>query len=62
MKFYKLHDVISGEDVYTTPSAIEYYIHHEDRVEIHLKSSDYFNVNKFDFTTMFIMEGVDEFQ
>lgn len=61
MTFYKLLDVVSGKNVYTNPEAIDYYIYHPKKVEIHLKSQDYFYVDKFDFTNMMILEGVNEY-
>lgn len=61
MTFYKLLDVVSGHNVYTNPKAIDYYIYLPKKVEIHLKSQDYFYVDKVDFHNMMTLEGVDEY-
>ena len=61
MTFYKLFDVECELDVYINPKSIEYYVYHEKKVEIYLKSKEYMHVDKSDFEKMLILEGIDEY-
>ena len=60
MRFYKLTDIETGQEVYINPKMIEYYMYHDDYVQIETLSM-YMHVALLDFSNMMFLEGADEY-
>lgn len=60
MRFYKLTDVETSDDLYVNPKIIEFYTYSDKGVIIHTNKYT-MHVDKSDFTNMLILEGIDEY-
>lgn len=60
MRFYKLTDVETGDDLYVNPKIIDFYTYSDKGVIIHTNKYT-MHVDKSDFTNMLILEGIDEY-